>query len=354
MTAALRLEWRPFRFVLPRPLRTAQGVLNERRGWLLRLRSPQGGQGWGEAAPLPSPPEPALAVRQRQLCAAAIAELGPALERADLERRLPELPPPLAFAIGAALAELDGLVGEAAGGWLAPPPTAWLLPAGDAMPAALDILLAEQAAAAPAAASPAEAAPLTLKWKVAVAPDRQERRLLELLLQRLPAAARLRLDANGGWERPTAAAWADRLVSEPRLEWLEQPLAPADGEGLRALARRLPVALDESLRLDLGSGEGWSGWQVRRPLLDGDPRPLLRQLSGGAPRLMLSTALETGIGRRWLHHLAALQWQGTTPTAAGLAPGWQPEGGLWSADPVVVWQTAGEEGVSPPAGSSGG
>jgi O-succinylbenzoate synthase len=346
MDELLRLEWRPFRFDLPRPLRTAAGVLDERRGWLLRLGSSQGGLGWGEAAPLPSPPLPALADRQRQQCAAAIADLGPALERAALERWLPELPPALAFAIGAALAELDGLVGEAAGGWLAPPPTAWLLPAGAAMPAALEQLLADQ--------TNADTAPLTLKWKVAVAPDRQERQLLELLLQRLPAGARLRLDANGGWERATAAAWADRLVSEMRLEWLEQPLAPADGEGLQALARRLPVALDESLRLDLRSGEGWSGWQVRRPLLDGDPRPLLHRLSSGAPRLMLSTALETGIGRRWLHHLAALQWRGPTPTAAGLAPGWQPRGGLWSVDPVVVWQAAGEAGVSPAAGSSGG
>ena len=55
---------------------------------------------------------------------------------------------------------------------------------------------------------------------------------------------------------------------------------------------------------------------------------------------MLSTAMETGIGRRWLHHLAALQWRGPTPTAPGLAPDWQPVGPLWSDDPAEVWRAA--------------
>ena len=84
----------------------------------------------------------------------------------------------------------------------------------------------------------------------------------------------------------------------------------------------------------------WSGWQVRRPALEGDPRPLLAQLVTGAPRLMLSTAFETGIGRRWLHHLAALQQRGPTPAAPGLAPGWSPEGPLASPDPEQVWEAA--------------
>ena len=84
----------------------------------------------------------------------------------------------------------------------------------------------------------------------------------------------------------------------------------------------------------------WGGWQVRRPLLEGDPRPLLRQLQECVPYRMLSTAFETGIGRRWLHHLAALQLQGPTPVAPGLAPGWCPSGPLFSDDPAAVWEAA--------------
>ena len=344
----LRLEWRPFHFRLSRELVTAHGALAEKRGWLLRLEAADGRLGWGEAAALRwgeqggEPSEP--------LAEARLA-LGSRLSRSELERRLPRLPRSLAFACGLALAELDGRVGGA-GGWLPAPVSALLLPAGEAMPEAL-----EQALGPLSSPGPGGASPLTCKWKVAAGDDRRERQLLEWLLERLPPAARLRLDANGGWDRSTAAAWASRLASESRLDWLEQPLPPADGEGLRQLVQQVPVALDESLRcLESGSCQGaeaggpfiygpdWPGWLVRRPALEGDPRPLLAALQAGQPRLMLSTALETGIGMRLLAHLAALQQQGPTPTAPGLAPGWRPAGGLFDPDPALVWAAAGGEG----------
>jgi O-succinylbenzoate synthase len=371
------LIWRPFRLPLARPLVTAQGALTEKHGWLLRLEavgprdsnlgdsslsapslsatspgthssgapsSVQGapaGLGWGEAAPLCFTPATAQE-RQRQL-AAAIKTLGRALPRQALEASLPSLPPELAFALGLALAEADGLVGAAAGGWLAAPPSAVLLPAGEAAVAALAAALDRTAAL-----------PFTCKWKVAAAGDDDERVLLEQLLARLPAGSRLRLDANGGWDRATAWQWAERLAEDPRLEWLEQPLAPADLPGLQELARRVPVALDESLQHDPALRRHWPGWQVRRPAVEGDPRPLLAALQqggGGASAVVLSTAFETGIAQRLVGHLAALQSRGATPTAPGLAPGWSLASGLCAADPDTVWQAAGaglqaEEGHS--------
>jgi len=287
--------------------------------------------------------------------AEALAALAPQASKADLEACLPQLPAPLAFALGAALAELDGLVGAESAPWRPAPPSAWLLPAGEGALESLRGLLASNDLspeawpsnevwptnpAAPTGPAPCLAPPLTVKWKVAAHPDPLERRLLEELLVLLPATARLRLDANGGWDRPTATAWTDRLAGEPRLEWLEQPLPPGDQDGLDALAQRIPVALDESLRVDPTLRQRWPGWQVRRPALEGDPRPLLAELRAGRPRLMVSTALETGIGRRWVHHLAALQADGPTPTAPGLAPGWTPQGPLFAADPLVVWEAA--------------
>jgi len=321
---ALRLQWRPYRFQLPRAMVTSQGAWRERRGWLLRLQAGPGRLGWGEALAEPE----AWGVLQQ-----AIHALPVVLEREALERQLPALPLPLACAAGLALAELDGLGDPAAGGWRPAPPSARLLPAGEAALEALEAVLG---------AAAAQALPLTFKWKVAAGSDAEERALLERLLQHLPAGARLRLDANGGWSRATAAAWARRLQADPRLEWLEQPLAPEDQPGLEALAAQLPVALDESLRLRPGlmAAGAWCGWQVRRPLLEGDPRPLLAALRAGTPRLMLSTALETGIGRRLVQHLAALQAGGPTPTAPGLAPGWRPAGPLFAADPAQVWEAA--------------
>ncbi len=332
VSGRLQLRWRPFRLELEQPLLTAAGRLGEKRGWLLRLEA-AGRIGWGEAAPLaPDPDRLPSALRS---IAAAIEALGATAERVELERRLPALPGPLAFAIGAALAECDGLVGPAAGGWQPAPAGAVLLPAGEAAVAALERALA--------AAPPAGALPFTLKWKVAAAADALERRVLEGLLERLPPGSRLRLDANGGWDRSTARAWGQRLAGEPRLAWLEQPLPPADRHGLEALAAGpppLPVALDESLRADPALRRHWQGWQVRRPALEGDPRPLLARLRRGVPRLMLSTAFETGIARRWLHQLAALQACGPTPAAPGLAPGWLAEGPLLDPDPETVWQSA--------------
>jgi O-succinylbenzoate synthase len=334
--SCLRLCWRPFRLPLPRPLRTARGLIAGKRGWLLRLENPSGALGWGEASPLDGGLEP---------LAAAIAALGPQPQRQQIERALPALPPTLGFALGAALAELDGLPRRR---WLPAPPPALLLPAGAEAPARLAAALAARDGAGP---RPAPATlPFTAKWKVATGGDRCEREVLEHLLELLPPAGRLRLDANGGWDRPTAAAWAARLEDEPRLEWIEQPLDPSDAEGLAELRRRfprLPLALDEALRCQPGLRGRWTGWQVRRPSQEGDPRPLLADLERGTPMLMLSTAFETGIGRRWLHHLAALQAEGPTPAAPGLAPGWQVAGELGSADPERVWRAAGAGEAAP-------
>lgn len=320
----LRLQTRPYAFELTRALQTASGNWQLRRGWLLRLDHPDGRTGWGEVAPLADELDPA--------CARSVAALSDQCWSAkELEQHLVQSPPAVAFGLGAALAEIQGLVGQAGSdGWLPAPPSAHLLPAGDAMPPVLEDLLTTM---------PADGV-VTVKWKVAALAESREQRLLEQLLQLLPANARLRLDANGGWNLPVAQRWAERLQNDNRLEWLEQPLAAGDWTGHQSLLKQVPVALDEGLRDHPHWRQAWMGWQVRRPLLEGDPRPLLRQLQQGLPRLMLSTAFETGIGGRWLAHLAALQRQGPTPAAPGLAPGWCPAGPLFSTDPAEVWTAA--------------
>ena len=332
------LRWRPLSFPLPATLHTAAGPLARRRGWLLRLETAEGGLGWGDATPLAFG---AALERDLEACAQAIEALGGQLARGELERRLPSLPPPLAFALGAALAEADGLVGEAAGGWRPAPPSAALLPAGEGALAAAEAALEAWAAASPSGGTGSlPPHPPTLKWKVGVHGEREERAWYGRLAHLLPSGGRLRLDANGGFDRATAWRWAERLGGDGRLEWLEQPLAPEDLEGHQALAQRLPVALDESLLRQPALRERWPGWQVRRPSQEGDPRPLLRALGEGRPRWMVSTSFETGIGQRWLAHLAALQADGPTPTAPGLAPGWHAPGDLGSATPERVWRAA--------------
>ena len=162
----LRLQRRCFRFALLQPLRTAAGELQERCGWLLRLEDDQGAVGWGDVAPLQQ--------QQFMACEHALAALPEILSQAQLGARLPELPGALGFGLGAALAELQGLVGAASPqGWLKAPAPALLLPAGEAMLLALEV----------AAASMCGLESCTLKWKVATAPDALERQLLDQLLQ---------------------------------------------------------------------------------------------------------------------------------------------------------------------------
>jgi len=287
------LEWRPLRYRLAQPLRNAHGTTIEQRGWLLKLTNQAGDIGWGEVLP---------PVLQWPNCATAIKRLGPQLELEQLEMQLPLLPGELAFGLGLALAELQGLFER----WLEPPPSAWLLPAG------------------------------------AAAIQATERQLLKELLELLPTTGRLRLDANAGWDQNSADRWVEYLRHEPRLEWLEQPLPPGELEGLLRLARLLPIALDESLRDPAGIPPGWCSWLVHKPALEGDPRPLLQALTTGTAKIMISTAFGTGISNRFLAHLAALQIKGPTPCAPGLAPGWGPEGALASSNPEKVWAAAAE------------
>ena len=150
----------------------------------------------------------------------------------------------------------------------------------------------------------------------------------------------MRLDANGAWNRKRAHQWVEFLINKPIIEWLEQPLPILDIEGLWELSLRIPIALDESLAADKSLVKTWRSWQVRRPVLEGDPRELLKELKNGASHKMLSTSFETGIGRRWVNHLAALQQQGPTPTAPGLAQDWFPESDLFSSNPINVWEAA--------------
>ena len=87
----MRLQHRPFRFRLRQPLQTAAGVLEERRGWLLRLDDDNGHLGWGEVAP--------LAADQLALCSVQLERLQQASSRQQLEEALSGSPAALAFGL---------------------------------------------------------------------------------------------------------------------------------------------------------------------------------------------------------------------------------------------------------------
>ena len=92
----------------------------------------------------------------------------------------------------------------------------------------------------------------TLKCKVGALDWAQEHAVLQEFRQRCPAADfTLRVDANGAFSKLSSDDTARRLDALAKLgvHSIEQPLMPADRDGLARLAEQpvVPIALDESL-----------------------------------------------------------------------------------------------------------
>jgi O-succinylbenzoate synthase len=114
--------------------------------------------------------------------------------------------------------------------------------------------------------------------------------------------ALLRLDANASLELGAARAWVEFVRSEPRIEFLEQPL-PVGHAGYASLGPE-KVALDESFLTP--AGLAWDGPVVVKPLLVGDWDRFLawRQAEPTRP-VTYSSCFETAIGRQGALWLAA-------------------------------------------------
>ncbi|MCI0548112.1 MAG: muconate/chloromuconate family cycloisomerase [Candidatus Rokubacteria bacterium] len=85
------------------------------------------------------------------------------------------------------------------------------------------------------------------KIKTAAAPVAEDVRRVERLRDALGPEVSLRVDANQGWDRPTALR-AVRALEPFGLDFVEQPVARWDMEGLAWLGRRVgvPIMADES------------------------------------------------------------------------------------------------------------
>lgn len=349
------IEHRTYHLPFRQTVRTGHGPWAEREGLLIRAERVVEGRlrvGWGEAAPIPwfgteSVSEAAAALagldgcaenladalaRVPVACVATRAGLAAALGAGSWERGAgsqTEVGGPGVGGTkqggaeaGGRRTEAGGLrpeVGEveAGGGRVAFLPVAGLLPAGRAALAAVEPRL--------------ELGFRIFKWKVGVLPAADELALLDDLLGRLPAGAKLRLDANGAWDRRTAERWLERAAERP-IEYIEQPCFAEAVQGaaqvrkteelLRGLAEDYPVkiALDESVS---GPGDverwlatGWNGVWVLKPALLGEPGPVLAKLAKARADVVFGSALETAVGARAALRLAFAWAETQTGTAA--------------------------------------
>ena len=275
-----RFDFRRYALPFRAPVRTAHGLWLKREGVLVRLEDGQGKFGIGEAAPIAW-----FGTETVDEIEAVCRELGSEVEEDRLER----IPHALGCLRNAITVTQQAMAapGKMDTAYL---PVAALLPAGRAV---LENVAAK-----------AEMGFRTFKWKVGVGDVADELALLDDVIAKLPAGSKLRLDANGAWDRRKSERWLERCADRP-IEFLEQPIDAA-GRGAEDVLRGLaedyptPIALDESVtgarEVERWVGAGWPGFFVIKPSLLGDVMGALGLLKKANARVVFSSALETAVG----------------------------------------------------------
>jgi O-succinylbenzoate synthase len=319
----LIINTKPYSFQLTRKLKTSHGIIDKKIGLLLQIKDSSGNCGWGEVSPIDGD--------ELKECIERLDAIGRTTTKDSIENYLLELPGALAFGLGSSLADLENTNASSINFEQVD-----IMNSSYLLPTDIDPL---ESISEYIDKSNKKNHSHTIKWKVSNQEKNfKEEKILQNILNILPKNFKLRIDPNGGWSRQKAKQWSNELKNETRLEWIEQPLQSKDIEGLFSLANQIPIALDESLIEFPYLRKIWKSWQIRRPALDGDPRLLLKEIEKEDSQIVISTAFETGIGSRWINHLAAKQIKGKYRCAPGLAPGWCPKGPLFSNNPQSVWE----------------
>ena len=308
-----------------RPIRTAQGEFTGRESVLLELRDADGVAGFGEAAPWPGfgtgtagEALAALTGAESLLCEEALltgawpagldTQLGLASPaRAAVEGALWDLAArragqPLADVLAARVGALHrvgrGAVQPAV---LRHVPTSALLVARDAE------ALREEAARVRASGHSAA------KLKLGAATLADDVARARAAREGLGAAIRLRGDANGAWDLSTARA-ALAALADFDFDYVEQPLAADDFEGLAQLHRDAPtrLAADESVATEAGARRLLAAAAVDvvvlKPATLGGPARALEVAVAARQagvEVVFSHTFESAVGARHALHCAA-------------------------------------------------
>jgi O-succinylbenzoate synthase len=290
----IRFAHRRYSLQFKAPVRTAHGSWPVREGLFVRVERSDGSVGYGEAAPVPHHGTETVDADE-VFC----RSLGDTPAVGDLEKTPHEL-----FSLRNAL--MAAMEAPSVAGASGSHPVAALLPAGsDAL--AKGPLMGEEGFR-------------VFKWKVGGGDAQDEMGLFDDLLGSLPSGSKVRLDANGGWNRRTAERWLDLASARP-VEFVEQPISP-DARGATDLLLGLasdypvPIGLDESVASDEDVIRwievGWRGPYVIKGSLLGDAKGTLGRLLAAKATVVFSSALETGIGAKAALR-TALAWNGSKP-----------------------------------------
>jgi len=306
------------------PFRTAHGEATHREGLILTLVEEDGLTGLGEAAPLVEFGGGDVEQADRLLRSLAPKLIG--LQADDAERRIASLLPDspdtsaVRFALETALLDLEGRRrGVRLADLLSTDPL-------DSIPVNATIGQADDALAVLAAKKAVERGFQTVKLKVGIGESTAaEVARVAAMREAIGPQTRLRLDANGAWTVPHAIEVIDALA-EFDIEFIEQPIAPSNVDGLAEIRRSvsIPIAADEALTnlesarrvIELGAADVL----VIKPMVCGGMRAAQQMVALAALaglRCSVTSSLECGIGVTASLHLAATLKPGSP--ACGLA-----------------------------------
>ena len=300
----MKLTWETFTIKAKHPFKISRAVKQSVERVWVRVAA-DGLEGWGEAAPSRFYGETAGTV------VAALERMRPVIEGAEDPGKLETLERELRGAIGhngsahaAVSAALHDLVGKDAG---LPLWKLWGLDPAEAPLSSFTIGLDEPDVVRQKVLEAAEY-PI-LKVKLGTARDEE---ILSTICDAASPETVLRVDANAAWTARQAVERIEMLAAYG-VEFVEQPLDPADHEGFRFLHGRsaLPIIADESC-IDSAGIPGLVG------LVDGiniklakcgGPREALRMIHSARSSgllVMMGCMLESSLGIAPAAHLASL------------------------------------------------
>ncbi len=316
----LIFQKKSYSFKLSAKVENSKTNYHTKSGWIIKLISNDKKIGFGEVSPLHK--------KDLKKCAKQLDMIPEYIEELNLSEQINIFHPCIQSAINTALAEINGKIIFKENYYFDEIDKTAILLNHENVVSDLNEIKKRQSDIGKS---------LTIKWKVALKNNNEEEASLEEILSQIGNNIKLRIDANGSWGREIANRWADILKDNKNVDWLEQPLCVDDIDGLKELNKKIPIALDESLLKFPNLIDEWKGWQIRRPSQENNPVKLLRELENKKALISISTSFETGIGKRWLHHLSSLQLQGPTPKVPGLAMNKFPNSFLFLNEAKKIW-----------------
>jgi o-succinylbenzoate synthase len=294
------IEIEPFSLSLSRPLATAQGTIEEREGFLVRVEY-GGVTGVGEATPLPGWTESYGACHEALSRAPELAreeDWGVVLS----ETSAPAARHALSLALADARARLDN---QPLYRYLGNERMVRRVPVNATIGDLDRDGTVEMARAAVADGFDC------LKIKVGARAVEEDVARLRAVREAVGAGVELRADANGAWDREQAEA-ALHALADLDLAYVEQPLPADDVAGHSGLRENgVPLALDESLAsrqvADVLAAEA-ADYLVLKPMALGGPdraRQVARSARQAGVTPVVSTTIDAVVARTAAVHVAA-------------------------------------------------